>query len=60
MKLFDNKFGSLGLEDELCWALYQLSGRSQTAQALQLEDIHQAVVLLVQNIHLLVPFKALD
>ena len=59
MKLFDNKFCSLGLEDKLCRALYELGGRRQAGETLELVDINQSVVILVQNIHRLRPLKAL-
>ena len=60
MELFDDKFISLRLEDELCRVLYELGRRCQTAQTLHCPDVHQPVVVLVHNIHLLVPLKALD
>ena len=60
MELFDDKFISLRLEDELCRVLYELGRRCQTAQTLHCPDVYQPVVVLVHNIHLLVTLKALD
>ena len=59
MELLDDELGPLGLEHELAGVLDELGGGREAAQARQLVDGEEAVVIFVHLINFLIALETL-